>query len=537
MTVDITGQERANNDTNRMSRCCSSLPGKRTRGHQDIMPVERQPHQSNQAQTTTIKQVEYTGEPAYDVVVVGAGAAGLAATRLLTQHGLSVALIEARERIGGRIRTIRPAESAIPLELGASFVHGCPPETLRLAHEAGVTLYELDGQPVSIGRSQGQQDQHGNDEESEDEEGDEENPILASLATYKGEDMALDAYIATYFSAPHWEEARRWTRHYVAGFDAADPATVSVRWLAQSELASERIRGDRQFFVLDGYDRLMQHILNQCDSTRLTLHLRRMVQRIAWTPGQVRVETIAAPGEQGQGDGLPDPMTITARRAIVTIPLSLLKAPQGTPGSIAFDPAPPGFTQALAGLAMGEVVRVVLRLRERFWDRDVLAVVASGASVIRHGSLHEPHMSFLFSEQQMMPTWWTNYPLLVPLLTGWVGGPQAALLAKQSDEEITRTAITSLAAIAGWSFDAMQAEVVAVYLHNWSKDIYTRGAYSYLTVGGMEGVAALAQPFADTLYFAGEATNTDGNAGTVHGALATGERAAQQIIEALSPRL
>ena len=83
-----------------------------------------------------------------DVIILGAGAGGLAAARRLTQRGRSVALIEARDRIGGRLLTMRPAGVAIPIEMGATFVHGRPPETVELARAAGVTLYELSGQTL-----------------------------------------------------------------------------------------------------------------------------------------------------------------------------------------------------------------------------------------------------------------------------------------------------------------------------------------------------------------------------------------------------
>ena len=265
----------------------------------------------------------------YDVVVVGAGAAGLAASRLLTQRGCTVALIEARDRIGGRVLTVRPPGSPIPIELGATFVHGRPPETMALVEEAGITLYECGGEMVAGFEDQREQDQQ--------EEGDEngENPILVSLAGYQGEDVSLGAYISTHFAEPQWEYARQWARGYVAGFDAADPDTVSVHWLARTEKASEEAQGDRNFFLLDGYDRLMSWLLDQCDPRRLTLHLQSVVRRLSWVPGSVTLQ-LATP----DGAALPD---ITATRAIVTVPLGVLQASTslpGAPGTIRFDPLP-----------------------------------------------------------------------------------------------------------------------------------------------------------------------------------------------------
>ena len=80
-----------------------------------------------------------------DVVVVGAGIAGLAAARTLAEKGLRVTLLEARDRVGGRIYSVPAAEGGLPVELGAEFIHGLPPELINLVDEAGLTRFELDG--------------------------------------------------------------------------------------------------------------------------------------------------------------------------------------------------------------------------------------------------------------------------------------------------------------------------------------------------------------------------------------------------------
>jgi monoamine oxidase len=446
----------------------------------------------------------------YDVVVVGAGAAGLAASRLLTRRGLSVALIEARDRIGGRVLTVRPTDSPIPIDLGPSFVHGRPPEIMSLVEAAEITLYECGGEMIADFQDRQEEDEWNR------EEGDEnaENPILVSLAGYQGEDVSLGAYMAAHFSGPQWEGARQWARGYVAGFDAADPEAVSVHWLARTEKASEASEGDRNFFPLDGYDRLMAWLQDQCDPRLLTLHLGAVVRRLSWVPGSARLQLVSPDGAT-----LPD---ITASRAIVTVPLGVLQASvtlPGSPGTIQFDPLPDGLETALAGLGMGHAIRVVIRFRDRFWDSD-----ASDTSY------HHPRLSFLVSGHPVMPTWWTNYPLLVPFLSGWVAGPSAAHLAAGSDREITAAAVAALADILRWSPAELAPHVLETYFHNWSRDWYSRGAYSYVKAGGLSQLLLLSQPVADTLYFAGEATDTEGRTGTVHGALATGIRAAEQIL-------
>jgi monoamine oxidase len=434
-----------------------------------------------------------------DVAIIGAGAAGLAAARLLTQQSLSVLVIEARDRVGGRLLTLHPPESPIPIELGGTFVHGWPPEIMTLVRAARATLYEVNGQMIS--RSLGERREDG---------WEKENPILASISSYRGADCSLDEYIARNFADPQWQGATQRTRRYVAGFDAADPQTVSVHWLALTERAAQNIHGDRQFFVLDGYDRLMAALIDQSDAAHLKLRLDCVVKQLSWAPQRVTLELVSA-----QGETLP---SITAARAIVTVPLGVLQSPAGSPGSVRFDPVPPGLQEALSGAAMGHVAHVVFRLQDRFWDR------------YPPSTFNYPELSFLLSDHPVMPTWWTNYPLLVPILTGWVAGPPATPLIEKSDHDIQTAAIAALADTVGWSQEEVAAQVVASYLHNWSKDPYACGAYSYLLPGGLDRLAALAEPVADTLYFAGEATDTDGHTGTVHAALSTGERAARRIL-------
>ena len=209
---------------------------------------------------------------------------------------------------------------------------------------------------------------------------------------------------------------------------------------------------------------------------------------------------------------------MSAARLVVTLPVGVLAAPAGSAGAVAFDPPVPALETALSGVAMGHTTRVVLRLRERFWDADP------------RGRFHHPQLSFLLSNQPVMPTWWTNYPLLVPLLTGWMGGPASLALAARPDEEVIAAAIESLAHITSRATAEMAALVAGSYYHNWSADPFARGAYSYVTAGGLDTLAPLAQPIANTLYFAGEGTDLEGRTGTVHAALATGARVARQII-------
>jgi monoamine oxidase len=212
----------------------------------------------------------------------------------------------------------------------------------------------------------------------------------------------------------------------------------------------------------------------------------------------------------------------TARRAIITLPLGVLQAPADAPSAVRFEPPLRGKQAALGQLVMGQALRITLRVRSRFWES------LPGGPDLRS-------MSYLLTDDPYIPVWWTPYPMMRPLLIGWVGGSKATQLTGQLEAVVLEQALESLAGTFGLSVEAVREQIEAWYFHDWQTDPYARGAYSYARVGGWGGHATLAEPIGDVLYFAGEATATDGHIGTVYGALTSGRRAAEQLIGAIRP--
>ena len=168
----------------------------------------------------------------------------------------------------------------------------------------------------------------------------------------------------------------------------------------------------------------------------------------------------------------------------------------------------------MRALRFGQVVRLILRFREAFWEN----------------SRETSEKGFLFSEERLFPTWWTPLPVHAPVLTGWSAGPHADDLLGKPRSTIVLEAIASLARISGCPRERLDGLLEAAYSHDWHGDPFARGAYSYVPSGALGARKRLAEPIAATLYFAGEATNLDGHGGTVHGAIASGRRAARQCI-------
>lgn len=480
----------------------------------------------------------------FDVIVIGAGAAGLAAAHTLSLHGRSVAILEARDRIGGRIYTMHPSADDLPTELGAEFVHGRPPETFAIAQAAGLTLCERVGSSyVSDGGHLFASDDDDDDSDSDDgnEHGDDYaeaslDVILGALHKWHGEDRTFQSFVDEYFPGERWAAARRSARGYVEGFDAAYPDRVSVRWLALTEEAASHIDGDRQFFLTDGYDRVPGWLRDNLDPFRTTLRLNTTVRELRWSAGYVEVTAATSTAQDEQV------ATISARAAIITLPLGVLAAsfdsntPPDTAGTVRFIPDLPDKRAAIAGLDMGHTIKVDLRFHDLFWDTvPAPPEAASSSPTDAAPPSEEPHLpqmpglSFLFSGDEVISTWWTRYPLLTPTLTGWVGGPRAARLSTHSDDAIAGQALDALARILNVERRVVEARLDAWHLHNWSADPFSRGAYAYIRVGGVNAPDQLAEPVEGTLFFAGEATDA-GHTGTVHAALASGYRAAHALL-------
>jgi len=417
-----------------------------------------------------------------DVLVIGAGAAGLAAARTLADAGRSVRILEARDRIGGRILSLREPGLSVAIEVGAEFIQGVVPRSLELARAAAAPVVEVNGtaarwadgriDPTDFARQTG-------------------TLAFKRLEYLRGRDRSLQAVLDQLVSAdPALARDAAESAGWVERYDAADPTVISARALVRQHRAEAAIHGDRAFRLPLGYTAILDVLRAGLGPDALVL--RALVERIEWRPHQVVVHTTG-----GQ--------TFSAPRVIVTVPLPVLQQHQ-----VAFEPALPEKDRALRGLRMGPVVKLALRFDDSFWwtrERD--------------------RLGFVLAPSQPFPVLWTSYPVLSPLLIAWCAGPSAAVLAKRPDDELLELGLRTVKAVFNTS-SAMRLH--SWHVHNWQQDPFAGGAYSYVAAGGGDSQRALAQPVAGTLFFAGEATESAGHHATVHGALASGERAAREVL-------
>ena len=443
----------------------------------------------------------------FDAIIIGAGAAGLAAARELRAGGLEVVVVEGRGRVGGRIFTYRDPAVAVPLELGAEFIHGATPHTDALIEEAGLTAIDVVGDHWHA--VEGRFKQVGFYEKVD--------KVLRKLDEHRTPDRSFADYLAERAARkrkPGDARARKLAMEFVEGFHAADPALVSERWLARGGDPGESPDEERTGRVMEGYDRVVAWLARDVFDA---IELNTTVTRIEWERGSVTVTT---------GDAQGGTRRLVGRTVIVTVPVGVLQAAPSEAAAITFSPGIPVLQDALEGLAMGAVLRTVFAFSERFWENGL-------RNAPRRGGHGLTSLSFLHSPGSPFPVWWTQFPVRAPVLVGWRGGPRAAELGGQSDAEIERVALRDIAAHLGTTYERLAGLVRGSWMHNWDTDPFSRGAYSYAVVGGSGAARKLARPVEQTVFFAGEATDTEGHTGTVEGALATGSRAARGVLQAL----
>jgi monoamine oxidase len=432
----------------------------------------------------------------YDVLVIGAGVAGLNAGRVLAEAGQRVGILEARNRIGGRIWTQRvsPGDSPlpVPVELGAEFIHGLPPETWSIIKQGGMSTYEIDGPSFWFDGSR----LLAASEQPRPAEGVLEEMTLWAQKQPSGSDVSFVEYLKGRALDPLTARA---VGNYVEGFNAADQRRISVAALAEQQAAEDAIAADRLFRIEAGYAAVPNFLAEEFSAAGGTLVLTAPVKKIIWKRGAVSVQ-IARP----DGD-----LQYHSKRLVITVPLGVLQAQ-----TIEFVPRPADVLFQASRLKMGAVMRLTLAFKQKFWD---------------------PRLSFLFAPTESPPTWWTPAPHEAPLLTAWAGGPKAESLLKliTADGDASALLDQSLATLAK-IFALQPAEIrrglSSWYVHNWQSDEYARGAYSYVQVGALDAPGKMRIPVDETLYFAGEHTDVSGHWGTVHAALATGASAADQVL-------
>jgi monoamine oxidase len=429
------------------------------------------------------------GDNQTEVIVIGAGASGLAAARTLHDKGKKVIVLEARNRLGGRVWSDRSWPD-VALDMGASWIHGVEgnplaalAETYKLktvsTDEDSAVLYNTDGTKLS--------DRKFDEIESMFDK------VLSRLEELRAEyeeadedDISLQAALDKLLMDMDLSDEELKQLNYEVNVTieheyAADVAKLSMYYWD----ADEGFAGDDVLFP-NGYDQIMQNL-----AADLTVRLEHVVSEIAYDDKGVTVTT-------AQG-------VFTAEQVVVTLPVGILQR-----GSVRFSPSLPEEKQTAIGrLGMGVLNKLYLRFDEIFWDE-------------------EDWIGYIPANKGE----WSDYVNIAkvvqkPILLCFNAGVYGAQIEAFSDEKIVDAAMQTLRTIYGPEIPDPTDWLIS----RWISDPFAGGSYSYRAVGATsEDHDALAKPVAGRLLFAGEATSHEESA-TVHGAYLSGLRAAKEILD------
>ncbi|MVN89571.1 flavin monoamine oxidase family protein [Mucilaginibacter aquatilis] len=429
-----------------------------------------------------------------DVLIIGAGAAGLMAAYTLSKAGKKVVVLEACNRTGGRIHTLHNASFFNHAELGAEFVHGDLPVTSDLLKKAQLTYHAASGQMWHY--SNGQFKQENDITEGWDE-------LIEQLHNLE-HDLPLNEFLQQYFPDESHQKLCESVRRYAAGYDTADPEKLSA-FAMRNEWESED--DSAQYRIDNGYCSLINYLTGEIKHSGGQIFLNAAVNQVTWNTGTVNIITT-------DGD------TYEAEKVILAIPLGVWQASPKAKGKITIQPEIPNHYAALQKLGFGSIVKILLQFDEAFWENvDVSAPLG--------GKLD--NAMFLFSDEKV-PTWWTQLPQHSSLLTGWLGGPAAVKLSGYTNQQIMHEAVASLAHIFNYDVEVLKDKLLTWHVANWTAEPYVYGSYAYDTVHTTESLKLLNKPIDSTLYFAGEFMYQGPSMGTVEAALTSGRDVAEHML-------
>jgi monoamine oxidase len=426
-----------------------------------------------------------------DVIVVGAGMAGLSAASELRALGLDVLVLEARNKIGGRVDTDYEFASH-PIERGAEFIHGENVVTWELIRKFGLqTLSALEDDDSFFIDAAGQF-----------------LPITQAAKLPGGDSLKfVSTRPGVYELAKTWVKSRKpdidlssmlqangvvldpkfypIVSHSFEGLDAAGLQHLGVYGLIETSYEGD---GDADFRIAEGYSSLSHQLARE-----LKIRLTEPVDRVTWNASGARVTTAAG-------------STLETRKIVITIPLAQLQQ-----GAIRFEPSlTPDKQNAINRLGAGHIVKIMLQFDDPFW----------------------PAAMECFSTDKHTGFWWRpgwNRPDEASVLTAYAGAALADRLVRSGNEAAIQIALDDLSQLFG---NPVRNKYTGGMVLNWQAEPYIEMAYSFCPVGAAGLRRVLSYPVEGVLFFAGEATSVERSA-TVHEAIESGRRAAKELSAAL----
>ncbi|MEO8473793.1 MAG: NAD(P)/FAD-dependent oxidoreductase [Chryseolinea sp.] len=415
------------------------------------------------------------------IIIIGAGFSGLMAARALLSQGHTITILEGRDRTGGRIHTFAEKFSR-PVESGAEFIHGQQPITLALLEEAGVTANGFHGNFYTIYKN----------EIVDDNSIEQHWKLFYSILAELKSDVTLTRFLNDHFSETRFDEFRTGVINFAEGFDIADPEKVSMLGLREEWMQNDE---EHQYHVDGGYTRLIDYLEKAVLAKGARLELTTVVTKIEWKKDSVTV--VAEKGSVFRSD-----------KVLCTLPVGVMQT-----GRIKFTPEIPEINDAYNKIGYGGIIKFLFEFKSAFWEQ------------CRNGILKK---ALFFFSDATVPTWWTQQPDAMPLLTGWLGGPKTFSISHDI-QILYQQAIESLAYIFETTQQKIESELMNWQIIDWSGDPFALGGYTYPTLEAHDARATLSAGVEGTIYFAGEGLYEGEVPGTVEAALNSGLKVAEKI--------
>ena len=413
----------------------------------------------------------------YDIIIIGAGCAGLMAMKELLADGYRVCLLEAAPSAGGRIATIKERGFETPVESGAEFIHGRLPLTLKLLRKANIAYQAVEGKMIGVAKGKWSKEEHSKHWDE----------LLRKLRKQKT-DTSICAFLDEHFAGPAYKDLRKAAQGFAEGFDLADIDKASILSVRKEWEHEEQT----QYRIPGGYGQLTDYLLSNCLALMGKIYFNCCANIIEWRRGHVTVLTN-------------DNRKFEATRIIITASAGVLQS-----AMIRFKPGLGVHHDAIRQLGFGSVIKIHLQFKTQFWKNK------------------SEDIGFLIADTAI-PTWWTQLPAQNNLLTGWLGGPKAARKINDTDEKLLQTALGSLSCVFHMQQDVLDKQLVHHRITCWSKHPYILGGYSYNTLFAEKAIEILSEPVAGSIFFAGEAIHSGESQGTVEAALQSGLAVAKKI--------
>ncbi len=446
-------------------------------------------------------EVPYDG----NVIVIGAGAAGLYAADILRVKGIKVTILEASSQPGGRIRSLRnqtdvqyqsfnnASQADFPIELGGEVVYGSNSSWGKIISDLSLPTVELD--PTAIRYILDNQAKTGTDWNGDADWNAVQN-FVKGLPNYTGGNTVEAAAAVSL-------RAQALLNSQAGNYYGTTSDRVGANGLAESLKLTKRDAKQ----LMTRANPWQDIIISRFSEMIPGIVLNTVVKKIDW--GSTLITITDSNGKE-----------YTATKVIVTVPLSILKS-----GDITFSPSLDGTkTSALAKFKMDAAMRILLDFKSNFWGLDS-SYIWGGSTVPQYFNSGVGRSKFFRS------------------MALTIYGQKAEQLSALSDYNKVLTVLAELDAVYQGQatrfirrdLDNTNDSTNLLYLvKDWTKDEFIKGGVSYPLVGTANADRKdLSLPLADKLYFAGEATDIEGDSGTVSGALNSAVRVVEEIVKSI----